>query len=73
MTRRAESPAVQHLTEAELAARWKVEPSTVATLRKSGDGPRHLPLSESATKRTIRYRLADVEAWEESRLKSGAA
>lgn len=70
---RTAAASVAHLTEAELAARWKVEPSTVASLRKSGDGPRHLPLSESATKRTIRYRLADIEAWEESRLKSGAA
>lgn len=59
--------AAKHLTEAELAERWDVAPVVVARKRRDGTGPRPLILSDSATKRTIRYRLSDVEAWEESR------
>jgi hypothetical protein len=64
MPRAKESPAVKHLTEDELAARWGVQASTVARLRKNGKGPAPLVLTESRTKSTIRYRVADVEAWE---------
>jgi hypothetical protein len=61
--------AVRHLTEAELAERWRITPLAVAAKRKNGDDlPPYLVLAESATKRTIRYPLAGVEAWEESHL-----
>lgn len=55
---------VKHLTEEELAERWGLDVQTVRIRRKSGDVPRYLPLSESATKGTIRYPLAEVEAYE---------
>lgn len=55
---------VRHLTEEELAERWGLDVQTVRLRRKSGDVPRYLPLSESATKGTIRYRLVDVEEYE---------
>jgi hypothetical protein len=59
----------KHLTEAKLAERWGMTPQAVAAKRKKGDDmPPHLPITGSATKQTIRYRLADVEAWEESHL-----
>ena len=71
---RATAPAkVTHLTEEELAARWRLDVQTVRLRRKSGDVPRYLPLSESATKQTIRYRLADVEAYEADLLVDPAA
>lgn len=54
------------LTEDELAERWQLDPEVVARKRRSGEGPKYLPLTESRTKRTIRYRLADIEAYEES-------
>ena len=59
---------VKHLTEEELAERWDLDIQTVRLRRKSGDVPRYLPLSESATKGTIRYRLVDVEAYEDGLL-----
>jgi hypothetical protein len=43
--------------------------STARQWRKDGTGPAYLPITESATKATIRYRLADIEAWEQSRLR----
>lgn len=54
------------LTEEQLAERWDLDPEVVARRRRNGDVPRYLPLSDSATKKTIRYRLPDVEAYEES-------
>jgi hypothetical protein len=59
---------VRHLTEEEFADRQRVDVQTAAGWRKDGTGPAYLLLTESRTKQTIRYRLADVEAWEESRL-----
>lgn len=68
MARAARPAAVVHLTEAEFAERERVDVSTARQWRKDGTGPAHLPITQSATKATIRYRLADIEAWEESRL-----
>jgi Helix-turn-helix domain len=50
-----------HLTTEELATRLKLSPRTIEDWRLDGRGPKHLP-------DPVRYRLADVEAWEESRL-----
>jgi hypothetical protein len=66
----AKTSDVRHLTEYGLADRYDLDVSTIRTWRKNGTGPKYLKLSESATSGTIRYRLADVEAWEESRLKA---
>jgi hypothetical protein len=53
----------------EFAERERVDVSTARQWRKDGTGPAYLPITESATKATIRYRLADIEAWEQSRLR----
>jgi hypothetical protein len=49
------------LTPEELSARWKgkPKPKTLANWRIEGRGPRATRLG-----RTVRYRLADVEAYE---------
>lgn len=60
--------AVRHLTEAEFATRMKVDEETAKKWRRSGIGPKYLPVTKSATKGTIRYREVDIEAWEESLL-----
>lgn len=73
MTARADEEDV-FLTEAQLARRWKLSPQVVAAKRKAGDGPPHLPFTTSATKGTIRYPVAAVEAWEQEHLvQPGAA
>lgn len=62
---------VRHLTPEELAERLGGEdgkPFPVETLkywRRKGTGPRFLRIGNH-----VRYRLADVEAWEKSRLVS---
>lgn len=60
--------AAKHLTEKGLADRWGVDPVVVARKRRNGTGPKPLVVSDSATKKTIRYRLAEVEAWEDEHL-----
>lgn len=50
------------LVTAELADRERVSPETVKWWRRVGKGPKYLP------GRPVRYRLADVRKWEESRL-----
>lgn len=59
---------LKHLTEDELAERWGVTLVVVKRKRKNGVGPKYLLITESATKQTIRYRLADVEEWEQELL-----
>ena len=55
--------AVRHLTTEELAERLGIPAETVKRWRKVGDGPPYLHVGKH-----VRYRLADVEAWERSRL-----
>ena len=64
----------KHLTEQELAERWSLDVQSIRIRRRNGNGevPPYLTLANSATNHTIRYRLADVEAWEESHLKHAA-
>lgn len=64
---RAASPKVI-LTDEDLAERWGLDVQTVRIRRRNGDCPKYLLLTESRTQNTIRYRLADVEAYEESLL-----
>ena len=58
-------PRTRHLTTDELAERlggdFSVE--TVKRWRKTGTGPKYIRVGKH-----VRYRLADVEAWEKSRL-----
>ena len=63
MTNLPEPGRIRHLTTAELADRLGYSARTVDDWRLDGKGPPYLRLA-----RGVRYRLADVEAWEESRL-----
>ncbi len=58
-----ESTTTAHLTTHELAARLAVSTRTIELLRADGTGPSHLRVGGQ-----VRYRLADVEAWETGRL-----
>lgn len=53
----------QHLTEKEVAKRLKVTTRTLQNWRRAGHAPKAIKLGE----RTVRYRLEDVEAYENSR------
>lgn len=59
------------LTQKELAARWGISERWVEKLRARGTGPAFLKLGDSPTLKTIRYRLADIEAYEEERRTKG--
>ena len=49
----------KHLTERELATRWRWSLRSQQRMRASGDGPPFLRMG-----RSILYRLEDVEAYE---------
>lgn len=53
----------KHLSPEELAERYDVSLNTVYYWNKTGDGPRFMKIG-----RHVRYRLADVIAWENGRL-----
>jgi predicted site-specific integrase-resolvase len=52
---------VVHLNQKQLAARWAVSEATLERWRSVGIGPMFLKLSGQ-----VRYRMADVETFEES-------
>jgi len=54
------------LTASELAVRWNVTPQALAQWRAANVGPPFLKLGKS-----VRYRMADVLAHEESHLSGG--
>lgn len=58
--------AEQHLSLEDLARRESVPLQTVYGWNKTGTGPRYMRIG-----RYVRYRLADVIAWEESRYVGG--
>ncbi|MDE3725341.1 hypothetical protein PWG71_28515 [Nocardiopsis sp. N85] len=60
--------AQQHLTPADLAKRWKSSTQTLANMRCREQGPRWIKCG-----RLVRYRLADIEAYEEAQAHGGAA
>jgi len=53
----------KHLSPEQLAEREGVPVMTVYGWNKTGDGPKRMKIG-----RHVRYRLADVIAWEDSRL-----
>lgn len=55
---------VNHLSQRELAARWRISPRTLERWRALKTGPPWLRLG----KRKIAYRLEDVLAFERARL-----
>jgi excisionase family DNA binding protein len=57
------SAPVRHLTTKELAERTGIPPETWRYWRAQGRGPAYIKAG-----RVIRYRVADVEAWEDSHL-----
>lgn len=58
--------AVKHLTIKELAERLGLPVTSVYHLNSRGDGPKYLKIGQ-----LVRYRLTDVEAWEEAREATG--
>ena len=56
------------LTTEELAERWQCGQQTLVNQRYEGRGPRWIKVG-----RLVRYRLADVEAYEETNAQGGAA
>ena len=49
----------KHLTERELAARWRWSLRSQQRMRQSGEGPPFLRIG-----RSVLYRLEDIEAYE---------
>jgi hypothetical protein len=58
---------VRHLTQAELARRWRKSERTLERWRLRGVGPAHLQIGG------VLYRLEDVEAFERTQLRQKAA
>lgn len=56
------------LTEEDLSKRWQCGRQSLTNQRYEGRGPRWIKLG-----RLVRYRLADVEAYENSQAQGGAA
>lgn len=63
MAARKGEAAVQHLTTAELADRLQVSVEDIYAMNSRGTGPNYLRIGKEC-----RYRIPDVEAWEQSRL-----
>lgn len=57
-----------HLTPSELARRWKTTVQSLANMRYRGGSPRWIKVG-----RLVRYRLADVEAYEDAQAQGGEA
>src|SRR5690242_17321827 len=55
----APNVAVRHLTQSELAARWRMSPRTLERWRSTGHGPAFLKLGGGVV-----YSVADVAAYE---------
>jgi hypothetical protein len=68
MARVAAALLVRHLTPEQLSERLQVPMPTLAYWRKNGIGPNYIRGESAGTKATVRYPLAEVEAWELSRL-----
>ncbi len=54
------------LTQKQLAQRWALSERTLERWRSIGEGPVYIKLGY-----TVRYRLADVEAFEQKGLSAG--
>ena len=50
---------VRHLTQSELAQRWRISPRTLERWRWLGEGPQYLKIGGR-----VIYRLEDVETFE---------
>jgi len=54
------SETVSHISQSQLAERWQLSESTIERWRCEGKGPVYLKLRGQ-----VRYRLEDIEAFEE--------
>ena len=63
VSREDASPEAVHdlLTDAQLAVRWQLSRGTLANQRSQGRGPAYLKLAGR-----VRYRLSDIEAYEQA-------
>ena len=59
---------IRHLTQRELAERWRISEITLERWRSEGLGPKYLKLQGR-----VLYRLMDIEAYEESCLCSATS
>ncbi len=59
---------IRHLTQRELAERWRISEATLERWRGEGLGPQYLKLQGR-----VLYRIVDVEAYEEQCLRSSTA
>lgn len=57
---------VRHLCQEQLARRWQVSPRTLERWRWLGQGPAYLKIGGR-----VAYRLEDIEAYEQARLRLG--
>lgn len=57
-----------HLSQYELARRWRLSPRTLERWRWTGEGPSFLKIGGR-----VAYRLEDIEAWEAERLRRSTA
>jgi hypothetical protein len=60
--------AVQHLNQIELSRRWRLSPRTLEGWRRRGKGPQYLKVGAR-----VLYRLADIEAYEVTKLRASDA
>ncbi len=59
---------VTHLSQPELATRWRVSPRTLERWRWMGEGPRYIKLGGR-----VIYRLSDIEAFEADKLRNSTS
>ena len=59
------SVALRHMTQVELARRWRISPRTLERRRWLRQGPPYLKLGA-----TVVYRLEDIEAYEAAQRRS---
>ena len=57
-----------YLNQIDLARRWRISPRTLERWRWLREGPRYLKLGGR-----VLYRVADIEAFEQSMLRLGAS
>lgn len=58
-----------HLTTRDLSERWKCGEQTLINMRYRGEGPPWVKCGE----RLVRYRLTDIESYEEAQVQEGGA
>lgn len=67
-TSRPQPSVVRHLTQRELADRWRISPRTLERWRWVGQGPSYLRIGGS-----ICYRVEDIESFEAAQCRVAGA